>query len=252
MNAPPNAETLHKLEPAIEFEPIQPGHPAYPSVEHIQIEDGKPVDGQYSEIQMRLLTEPLFSSWRPGRDFVACADVGVFQTITDPPIVPDVLLSMDIRQSPDFLQKENCSYFIWHRGKVPDVAIEIVSRTAGGEDTKKLERYSLLRFNHYIIWDPLGTLRGQKLRYFKYQNAKLEETELELPLVGVGLGLTWWEGKYENSFDTWLRWVDANGELIPTGAERADAEQQRADREEARVAKLTELLRLNGIDADDN
>jgi hypothetical protein len=131
MNPPIGTSTVNEPRPGIDYDPILPGDPAYPSVDDIQIDDGKPVDNIYCEKQMRLLTETLYSSWRPGRDFVAMSNVGVFQTKTDPPIVPDVLLSMDIRQSEDITNKENLSYFIWIRGKVPELAIEVVSQNAG-------------------------------------------------------------------------------------------------------------------------
>ena len=57
----------------------------------------------------------------------------------------------------------------------------------------------------------------------------------------VGLGLRLWEGRFEDLEATWLRWVDAQCTLIPTGAERAEAERQRADR-------LAEKLRRLGVD----
>ena len=41
------------------------------------------------------------------------------------------------------------------------------------------------------------------------------------PWPTVGLGLRLWQGKFEGFEDTWLRWCDANGEIIPTGEERA-------------------------------
>ena len=48
-------------------------------------------------------------------------------------------------------------------------------------------------------------------------------------LPGVELGLRLWAGRYEDHENTWLRWTDATGTPIPTGAERAErlAEQLR-------------------------
>jgi hypothetical protein len=59
----------------------------------------------------------------------------------------------------------------------------------------------------------------------------------------VQLGVTLWRGIYEEREDTWLRWCDRNGVVIPTGAERADAEHERAER-------LAAKLRAAGIDPD--
>src|SRR5438874_1730240 len=53
----------------------------HPSIEHLVIDDGAPVDGMYSEKQMRLLTRPLYSSWAgPHGDhqYIAFANVGMF------------------------------------------------------------------------------------------------------------------------------------------------------------------------------
>jgi len=57
-------------------------------------------------------------------------------------------------------------------------------------------------------------------------------------LPDLGLSLTLWQGVFEGHQDTWLRWCDAEGRLIPTGEERAH-------RAEAEVEKLrAELARL--------
>jgi hypothetical protein len=111
-----------------------------PNIDHIEIDDGKPVDNRYSERQMRLLTHPLNTTWRDtngGRPFVAMANVGVFFAVRKPPIVPDVLLSVDVSLPEDInvRLKHTLAYLVWEYGKVPDVAVEIVSNTQGGELT---------------------------------------------------------------------------------------------------------------------
>ena len=92
-------------------------------------------------------------------------------------------------------------------------------------------------------------------------------------LEGVGLGLTLWEGSFEEAVSRlWLRWCDQDGQVIPTGAEgqalerqraeveqqraeaeqqRAEAERQRADSEQQRAERLAERLRAMGINPDD-
>ena len=51
----------------------------------------------------------------------------------------------------------------------------------------------------------------------------------------VGLGLSLWQGEYEGTKTWWLRWTDREGRLIPTGAELAQREQQRATEAEQRA-----------------
>ena len=52
----------------------------------------------------------------------------------------------------------------------------------------------------------------------------------------VGLGIMLWQGVYEGVLQTWLRWCDRDGVVIPTGAERAAHERQRSEEAEQRVA----------------
>jgi len=47
--------------------------------------------------------------------------------------------------------------------------------------------------------------------------------------------VTLWDGTYEGKTDTWLRWTDADGNLILTGKERAEQERQRAQQERQRA-----------------
>jgi hypothetical protein len=69
------------------------------------------------------------------------------------------------------------------------------------------------------------------------------------------LGLTLWEGEFEGKVDTWLRWTDDQGVMIPTGKERAEQErrraeqaEQRAEQEHQRAERFAALLRQAGID----
>ena len=71
--------------------------------------------------------------------------------------------------------------------------------------------------------------------------AGIRRTDTRLP--NVGLGVTLWQSVFEGWHDTWLRWCDQGGEVIPTGAERAAIERQRAER-------LAEKLRELGVDPD--
>jgi Uma2 family endonuclease len=225
-----------------------------PSVDHIVTEDGAPVDSIISEKQMRLLTEPLYSSlyssWTDpqARSFVAMANVGLFFGVNFPPLVPDVLLSMDVQMPEDFQLKVNRSYFTWVYGNPPDVVIEVVSNREGGEDTAKLAAYARIHVGYYAIFDPDRLLSPELLRGYRLDGLTYRRMEEPLWFAEVGLGLRLWQGQYEDVDRTWLRWVDAKDILIPTGRERADAQEQRADAQEKRADRLAELLRQHGIE----
>ena len=67
-----------------------------PDVSGLIIQDDTPVDNLLHEKQMRLLTEPLYSSWETDRPFLALANVGLFHEPKQTPVGPDVMLSLDV------------------------------------------------------------------------------------------------------------------------------------------------------------
>ena len=67
-------------------------------------EDDQPVDSFFSAVQARLLIDALYASWkhpRFGRRFIAIGNVGVFYAFHQPPIVPDMSLSLDVTPPAD-------------------------------------------------------------------------------------------------------------------------------------------------------
>ena len=69
-------------------------------------------------------------------------------------------------------------------------------------------------------------------------------------LPGLGLGLTLWQGTYEGHDDTWLRWIDANGQLVATGAERAQHAKERLLHAEQRLQRAEVRLQQTEEQAD--
>ncbi len=257
--APPPAENV-----SVQAQPSSPDQNDWrippevvPVVDDIVIQDDTPVDNIFAEKNMRLLTEPLYSSWPgpgEGRPFAVLANVGLFHTWKAPPLVPDVMLSLDVRLKPDLRQKENLSYFVWIIGKVPDAVLEIVSNREGGEDDSKLRDYARLGIPYYVIFDPQNLLGGGVLRIYELHRRKYQSHPTTW-LEDIGLGLTLWEGTYEDLQATWLRWCDQDGQVIPTGAEgleqqrqRAENERQRADQANQEVERLRQKLRELGVE----
>jgi hypothetical protein len=119
-------------------------------------EDDRPVDNLFSATQATLLVDSLYASWqhpRFGRRFIARGNIGVFYAFHQPPVVPDMFLSLDVTPPADLWKKSSRSYFIWEYGKPPEVVVEIVSNTEGGEEEPdgKLGIYGA---------DKSGALRG--------------------------------------------------------------------------------------------
>ncbi len=252
------SSSLKPSTPAAEFPPPPP-----PDISDLVIEDDQPVDSIYSEKLQRLLTSALYASFQPrAKDsgepipFLATANVGLFYALKQPPLVPDVMLSLEVAPPASFERKEDRTYFIWEMGKPPDVVIEIVSNREGEELGRKLRDYARAGVGYYGVYDPLRQLRelqGSPLVLFQRRGGELvpfDSTWLE----EIGLGLTLWQGSFEGVNTEWLRWCDREGQVLPTGDEkaaleqqRAERERQRAERERQRAERLLELLRSHGI-----
>ena len=124
-----------------------------------------------------------------------------------------------------------------------------------------------LPYPYYVVFDPLqqiqgpDDMKGARVRVWMLSALDYRElTPLEglvtvgqsVWLEGVGLGLTLWEGPFEEDVSRlWLRWCDAEGQVIPTGAEGQEMERQRADAEQQRADRLAERLRALGVDPDE-
>ena len=242
------------------------------NISHLAIEDDTPVDNFQSEEQQRLLVEPLYSSRVLPSPFLAAANVGLFYKLKGDPIVPDVLLSLGVQRPDDFSQKQNRSYFTWEFGKDPEVCIEIVSNAEGdeltlskksqqkGKTVSKKDLYAQIGVSYYVVFDPLQQIQGKDemngallrvwmispVGYIELTSAPgIVTVDQSVWLEGVGLGLTLWEGQFEEEVTRlWLRWCDQDGRIIPTGAERADAADSKAQRLAAR-------LRAMGINPDE-
>lgn len=240
-----NSET-HSVPQRRPVEPdSEPWRPPEPDISHLITEDDEPVDNPYAEKLMRLLTRPLYSSWKPGRPFVAMANVGLYASPDDPPIVPDVMLSMDV-ESPSgegvMMEKKNRCYMVWVFGKRPDLVLEIVSPTKGGELDRKLREYARIGVSYYVVYDPRQE-DSARLKQFALIREKYEPLPEVASFKNIGLRLVEWRGEFEGRYDRWLRWAYEDGSLVPTGEERAQAESARAD---ALAAKLRAL----GVDPD--
>jgi Uma2 family endonuclease len=211
-----------------DMNPIIPPFPLpaeyLPDYDRIVTEDDTPVDSILSEKQQRFLADQLYSSWPgpgEGRPFLALGNVGLFFAAYEPPLVPDFMLSLDVRAPQDLWPKENRSYFCWVYGKTPDVALEFVSNREGGEADSKLRAYARMSIPYHGIFDPADILGEGVWRFFSLVRRSYEPANSAwLPEVGLGLKL--WQGSFEGVQAQWLRWCDRQGQMLLTGAERAE------------------------------
>jgi Uma2 family endonuclease len=142
------------------------------------------------------------------------------------------------------------SYVIWQEEIVPFIAIELLSPGTEAEDLgrtvrginqppTKWEVYErILGIPYYVVFDRYSNqLQAFTLKSGKYQPLRLENQQLWLEEVQLGLGL--WAGNCQGIERLWLRWYgrDGNWILTPTEQEtqRAEQETQRAEQETQRA-----------------
>lgn len=233
-----------------------------PDANQLITEDDTPVDNFASAKQQRLLISSLYTSFQ-NQPFLAEANVGIYYADKQPPIVPDIFLSLDVQTPENWWEKQNRCYMVWQFGKFPEVVLEIVSNKEGEELGKKLGIYEQMRVSYYIVYDPIQQLGEKTLRVYELRGRRYFETS-ENWLEQVGLGVTFWQGEFEGRQDNWLRWCYPDGNILLTGdelaqqerqraeqeRERAEQERQRAEQAEARAQLLAERLRAMGIDPD--
>ncbi len=208
-------------------------------------EDDEPMDNLLSEKALRLLLEAIqnaIGDWT-NRSFMACANVAVYYAKYKF-IVPDMFLALDVKHPKSWRDKKNKCYYAWLMGKMPDLALEIVSNTVGDEDTKKIELYAELGIKYYIIHDPYFYLSKEELRVYELrENSKyvlLNTKTNYMPVIDLGIIL--WKGAFENEDSVWARWCNKDGEVYKTGKEQAEEEaklkiiaEQRAEEERLRA-----------------
>ena len=139
------------------------------------------------------------------------------------------------------------SYVSWQEGVVPTVVVELLSPGTEKEDlgetatpssgipTKWQVYEQILRIPYYVIFDRYSNqLRAFQIVGDRYQPLDVSQRAILIPAWERQLVV--WQGSYGGSQRSWLRWADAEGNLILTPEERANA--------------LAQKLRDLGIDPD--
>jgi Uma2 family endonuclease len=138
------------------------------------------------------------------------------------------------------------SYVVWQEGKAPLIAVELLSpktrkydlgqtrRDEEGKPTKweVYERY--LRVPYYVVFGRRAKkMIAFRLKGMSYVEVRNHGQRIWMAEAELGLGL--WQGRYHGLDRLWLRWFDAQGNCLPTSAERAEQERQRAEQERQRA-----------------
>ena len=227
-----------------------------PGEDDLPWSDGEPVDSERSGKQQTVLTSLASErAWDARDDFYVGGNLFVYysqlQTKQNDFRGPDVFVVLDTPR------RERKSWVVWaENGRTPDVVIEILSSSPEAVDRGEKRRiYALLlHVSSYYLFDPrTQVLEGYQLDPSSRSYvpmAPLPDGDLPCAVLGLRLGVR--RGRYQGIEAEWLRWLDAEGHVLPTDEERAEDAERRAREEttlredaERRLAEaLAELERL--------
>jgi Uma2 family endonuclease len=231
-------------------------------------EDGVPLESYYHRLQINLLHDITYQLFKHRTDFYCGGNMFLYYDLEQAEGVIQFVQGQRPSapyKGPDFFvvlggvdgTKKRKSWVVWREGgRYPDVIIEITSPSTKSKDTKdNLVLYSkVFRTREYYWYDEeTGELAGYRLQGDEYVSiAPNERGWLWSEVLGVWLGVS--DLPYYGWRYRWLRYYDAEGRLVPTKDEiaeaerqRAEAERQRAEQAERRLAELeAELRRLRG------
>ena len=223
--------------------------------------DGSIVENFLEHPQSILLTQtiwPLLQQRHPDGQFCVGQDSGIYWRDVDPPLrgckAPDWFFVPHVPPMPEGDYRR--SYVLWEEGIAPLIIVEFVSGDGSEErdrtfGTGKFWVYEQgIRAPYYAIYevDP-GRVEVYRLLGEHYEPVAANERG-HYPIAPLGLELGIWLGRFLNYEVPWLRWWDAQGQLLPTAEERAEAAEERAEAAEQRSLRLAERLRAAGIDPD--
>ncbi len=215
-----------------------------PGANELPSDDGEPMETQRHREQMNLLIDSLESAWQDRNDFYVGGNMFVYYSEPQAREAqrkgttrfrgPDVFVVLDTDR------RERLSWVAWEEGgKLPDVIVELISPTTEAIDrNEKMNLYAQIwRTNAYFLYDPLKhRLEGYELVPSKrrYRPMKpLSNGDLWVPSLGLSLGMRDLPCKRLPSPS--LRWIDAEGRVLPSEFElRRTAEEEREQERAAR------------------
>lgn len=202
--------------------------------------DGVPLESPWHREQITLLVHLTEHYCRDRDDFYVGGNMFVYWDRNDPrkSSGPDYMFIRGVER-----HRDRRIWAVWlEHDRFPNAIIELMSPRTKNKDrkTNKRKYEQIFHTPDYFFYDPeTEEFRGWRLDEGRY-----------VPLAPNDRGWLWseelrlWLGTWYGPLDTgntalWLRFYDANGELVPTPAE---AQRRRAEAAEAELARLRSLL----------
>jgi Uma2 family endonuclease len=242
--------------------PLPPG--TVPTMYDLPSEDPQEpgLPDEFHALQPQLLSQSLrLDDYASDRIFTG-SDINLYYDSNHPRWHkrPDWFLVVDVPRLYGGQDLRN-SFVVWDEGKAPNVIVELLSPGREQEDLgnyadrltslskgRPLPPYTLeedetgiapppkwevyeqmLRVPHYVVYSRYTN----QLWYFwrgpeGYQEVSLDGANPRAWLADLKIGLGVWHGEFAGITRHWLRWYDAAGSWLPTGAEAAEERLLRA------------------------
>ncbi|WP_341732108.1 Uma2 family endonuclease [Microcoleus sp. EPA2] len=214
-------------------------------------DDGEPMESNNHRVAMNLLIQSLKYYWRDRQDFFVGGNMFVYYSINQVKNQdfkgPDFFVVLDVDGT---INRD--AWIAWEEdSRLPDVVIELMSPSTAEVDltTKKDIYERKLKTQDYFVYNPKNpnSLRGWQLINRRYQSlSPNQQGRLYCESLGLWLGI--WEGQIENSQGTWLRFFDADGNLVLMGDEaetqRAELERQQKELEQQQKEEAIQQLEI--------
>lgn len=223
--------------------------------DHTQLPDtdGKPVDNTFQPMQWVVFwssLRPWLEVLHPDGRFLLAVDHGIYFQYTNPPLdgcrAPDLMVVEGVPpQLPDSLFRR--SYVLWKEQVSPTLLIELVSGDGSEErdrtpNTGKFWIYEqVIKSKYYCIYDVESeTIELYELVGDRYRPVPPDDRG-HYPVSSLRIAIGTLPGTVDSMTLPWLRFFDAQGNVLPTQSERI--EQELVEKE-----RLLEKFRKLGID----
>ncbi|MEO0349700.1 MAG: Uma2 family endonuclease [Cyanobacteria bacterium P01_A01_bin.15] len=228
---------------------------------------------EFHDLQPQLLSRTLRLTQYEADNYFTGSDINLYYDVRNPlwHKRPDWFLAVDVPRLYGGKDLRN-SYVVWQEGVSPLVVVEFLSPGTESEDLgpfygngeiskasnsqttnsqpappRKWHVYEqILRVPYYIVFSRYtGVVRFFRLAGARYEEQTVQDTQPQLWIPELELGLGIWTGIFEGIDHSWLRWCDGSGSWLLTDTE---LETQRADEAEARLQQVVRNLRQSGMD----
>jgi Uma2 family endonuclease len=219
-----------------------------PGQDDLPWDDGEPMESVFHDAQDALLKDSLIDHYGDRRDVFVGGNMFVYfsehQIKKNDFRGPDVFVVLDVEPK-DSRRIDQKSWVAWEEGgRLPDVVIEVTSKSTARVDHGEKKRIyaQIWRTPAYFIFDP----DTEKLEGFAFGASDRsyeplvpdERGDFAVAPLGLKLGLR--RTRYRNHDRNFVRWLDAEGRLVPTPGERAEQERERAEQERERAEQERE------------